>query len=434
MKNKGKLTVLLVLIMSLIAGCSSGSSGKTEEKSILKVLYYDEQSFYQEFGMLYSALNPNVEIEVIASSDRWGSGEPTTEEERETKFQQLIDEKQPDVLFLSSEQYEKFSHDGKLLDLASMIEQDKYNTETFIPGMLEYLKEKGGGTLYGLTPYYYSQALYYNKDLFEKYGVELPTDKMSWDDLFARAARFPTDGSPEERVYGFKGGYEANLFQTGINIGSTLGLSYIDADGKQLMIDTPAWQNAFNTALQAEKTGTIYYENSGDGDGARSWSNYEDYFLQNPFYSGRLAMMIEGTYMLDEIKRAKDVLKDKLSFNWDLVTVPVDPSNPDFTAMTAFHQIFAINNNATNSKEAWNFIKYIHGDDYNRVKAKSYNSGLSTRTGYLKDDEGHNLQAFYTLKPSDNNLYGNFSKLPADFYMQFDSLGKEKLEPVVKKQ
>ncbi|WP_028561204.1 ABC transporter substrate-binding protein [Paenibacillus pinihumi] len=431
MIKKGKFAVVLMLAMALVAGCSGGNSGKSEESSILKVLYYDEQSFYNDYGMLYAALNPNVEVEVITQGNRWGGGEGETEEEREAKFQQLIDEKQPDVLFIDAKQYEKFSHDGKLLDLAPMIEQDKYNTETLLPGMLDYLKEKGGGTLFGLTPSYYSQALFYNKTLFEKHGVDLPTDRMTWEDVLARSARFPTDGSPEERIYGFKGGYDSSLFQLGMNIGSTLGLSFVDADGKQLMIDTPAWQNAFNTALQAQKSGTLYFQDNSHMSG--NWNSYEEYLMRDPFISGRMAMMVEGTYMLDQLKQAKDALKDKIDYEWDLVTVPVDPNNPDYTTSTGFHQIFAINNKSTNSKEAWNFIKYIHGDDYARVKSKSYNSGnLSTRTGYFKDDEGHNLQAFYELKPSESSLYSNYYKLPSEFYMQFDSFVKQKLEPVMK--
>nr|WP_269846586.1 extracellular solute-binding protein [Paenibacillus roseus] len=393
-------------------------------------MYYDEQSFYNEYGMLYSALNQNVEIEVITQGNRWGNSEPETEEEREAKFQQLIDEKQPDVLFIDAKQYEKFSQDGKLLDLGPLIEQDKYNTETLIPGMLDFLKEKGGGNLYGLSPSYYSQALYYNKTLFEKHGVDLPVDRMTWEDVLARAARFPTDGSPEERIYGFKGGYDSSLFQLGMNIGTTLGLSFVDADGKQLMIDTPAWQNVFNTALQAQKSNTLYFQDANMGG---NWNNYEEYLMRDPFISGRMAMMVEGTYMLDQLKQAKDALKDKINYEWDLVTVPVDPSNPDYTTSTGFHQIFAINSTSANSKEAWNFIKYIHGDDYARVKSKSYNSGnLSTRTGYLKDDEGHNLQAFYELKPTESTLFRSYYNLPQDFYMQFDSLVKQKLEPVTK--
>lgn len=394
---------------------------------MLKVMFYDEKSFYNEYGMLYSALNPNVEIEVVTMQDRWGTN--GSSEDPEEMLQKIIDESQPDVLFLSSDEYDKFSSKGSLLDLTPFIEQDKYNTDNMIPGILEFLKEKGGGTLYGLSPSFYSQALFYNKDLFEKYGVEPPTDRMSWEDVIARASRFPTDGSPEERVYGLKNSYRTSLFEFATSIGDTLGLSIFTTDPMQVTLDTPAWQNAFSTALDAIRSGTLYVQ---DDNMMRSWSSYEEYLMADPFISGRAAMMIENVYMMDQLQQAAEQLKDKVSFNWDLVTVPVDPANPDYTTTASVDQIFAINATSTNSKEAWNFIKYIHSDEYARVKSKTYNGGsISIRSGYFKDDEGRNVEAFYTLKPTQSPSRLYYSELPS-FYGEFMGLANSKLEPVVK--
>ncbi|MCD9025964.1 hypothetical protein [Cohnella silvisoli] len=64
----------------------------------------------------------------------------------------------------------------------------------------------------------------YNKDLFTKYEVPLPEDGMSWDSLLQLAARFPTSGTSEERIYGIKTNpYIYDLFHLGTSIGSTLG-------------------------------------------------------------------------------------------------------------------------------------------------------------------------------------------------------------------
>ncbi|WP_270171427.1 ABC transporter substrate-binding protein [Paenibacillus sp. SYP-B4298] len=427
-KGLVKPALLLTVSMSLIAGCSGGNSAATEERSMLKVLYYDEKSFHSEYGMLYSALHQNVDLEVVDMQDYWRNN--TGGEEAEAAFQKIIDEQQPDVLFFSSEEYDKFSQKGQLLDLTPFIEQDKYNTENFVPGILEYLKEKGGGTLYGLSPSFFSQALFYNKNLFEKYGVELPTDRMSWDDVMALARRFPTDGTPEERIYGLKGGYRSNLYGMATSIGDTLGLSMFNSESMQVTLDTPAWQNAFSTALETIRSGTIYVQ---DENMMRSWNSYEEYLMSDPFTAGRAAMMIENVYMMDQLQQAAEQLKDKVSFDWDLVTVPVDPANPDYTTTTSVEQIFAINANSTNSQEAWNFIKYIHSDEYARVKSKTYNGGsISIRSGYFKDDKGRNLDAFYALKPklAPSRLY--YSKLPSGFYDEFRALADSKLEPVVK--
>lgn len=140
----------LLLILSLAAGCSpAGNRPQPDERQTLKILYdQDEQSFYDHYGALYSALNPNLDIKVITTL--WIKR--LDNEDKENTLKQLIDEKQPDVLILSEKQYEQFSREGRLAELAGMTGQEQFHTESFLPGMLEYLTDKGGGTLYGLAP------------------------------------------------------------------------------------------------------------------------------------------------------------------------------------------------------------------------------------------------------------------------------------------
>ena len=82
--------------------------------------------------------------------------------------------------------------------------------------------------------------------------------------------------------------------------------------------------------------------------------------LRDPFLAGRLAMKFESTYMLDQIKEAQTRLKDKVVQNWDLVTIPVDPQNPDGSTNMNFGQIFAINAKSVNADAAKEFIPLHH--------------------------------------------------------------------------
>ena len=91
------------------------------------------------------------------------------------------------------------------------IEKDKYNLEGIYPGLIDMLKEIGGSKLYGLSPSFYGNAVLYNKDLFNKYGVDLPHDGMSWQDILDLARRFPTEGDEKTRVYGYGDNYPVQL-------------------------------------------------------------------------------------------------------------------------------------------------------------------------------------------------------------------------------
>ena len=99
--------------------------------------------------------------------------------------------------------YSKMASEGKLTELDSLIERDKYNIESIYPALIDILKEKGEGKLYGLVPTFHRNVIFYNADLFAEHGIEPPHDGMTWQDIIDTARRFPTDGDEDARVYGF---------------------------------------------------------------------------------------------------------------------------------------------------------------------------------------------------------------------------------------
>ncbi|UVI28503.1 ABC transporter substrate-binding protein [Paenibacillus spongiae] len=420
MAMMGALTLSVVL-----SGCSfSGGGSQNEETTLpLKVMYYDERSFYSQLGMVYSALHPEVDITVV-SQQQTGAYDP--QKDWKAEFDKFIEEQQPDVLMLSTEQLTKYAEDGKLLELDLLTENKDYNKETLIPGLLDYMKEIGGGKIYGLPSSFYSQAIFYNKDLFDKYSIPLPEDRMSWDKLFELAQRFPTDGGKDNRVYGLSLGYNGELFQLGTMIGASQNLSMVNASSKQVTINTSAWKNVFQNAMKGLKSGALHTEDPNGMSGSNQ--SYEDYLLRDPFISGKVAMKLESAYFMDQLKEAQTRVKDKAIQNWDIVTVPVNPEIPDTSPNMSFNQIFAINAKSVNAEAAKDFISYVTSEEYARVVSKVQNGGFPVRTNYIKDDENHNMQAFYSLKPAESSLYKDYEKLPQDFFMQFMSIAQEELK------
>lgn len=434
MKAWFKMVTPIALTALVATGCSFGGGNKgldKNEPSTLKVMYYDEGSFFQDYGMVFSALYPNIEIEVLNTQSIY-SGE---QEDYEAAFDKFIEEKQPDILMLSSDQYKEWALDGKLYDLDTLIEKEKYDTEGLIPGMLDYLREQGGGRLYAMTPSFYSQVLYYNKDLFDKYQIEYPTDRMSWSETLQLARRFPTEGEPKERVYGLKMSYNDDLFQMASIFAASEGISYVNPAQKQVTINSDSWKNVFQTALDALSSKALFYdsimyEQSTDGPSA---SSYEDYLLRDPFVSGRLAMAIGDSSYVNQIKQASsnEKVKDQIVKNWDLVTVPVGQQNPDQSSMTSFNNLLAISATATNTEAAWQLLSYLSSDEYARVKSKSNNyNGLPVRTKYITDTEGRNYAAYYNLKPSTFNAYKDYDKLPQNFWNEFMTAAQTELQKV----
>ncbi|MFC4599794.1 ABC transporter substrate-binding protein [Cohnella hongkongensis] len=411
------------LIAGLAAGCSAGGNDETNnEITSMKVMYYDERAFYQQYGMLFSTLYPEVEIEVIETSRVvYEEGK-----DMEKAMQDFVEEQKPDVLMLGASEYARMASEGKLYNLDTFIQKDKFDLEGIAPGILEYIKQQSDGILYGLAPEFHSQALFYNKDLFSKHGVTPPTDGMSWEEVLQLAARFPTDGSGEDRIYGLRAGYVTDLYQLGMMLGNRQGLSYINPTTQQLTINSDSWKKAFETADTALKSGSLYVE---DRSGGFSGS-YEDYLLQEPFIGQKVAMAIESNYMLDQIKEAKTRLKDKGVQNWDIVTVPINPANPNESTAMSVGQIFAISAQTANADAAWKFVQYINGDDFARVTSKLRNGSFPSRTKYIESEEGINMAAFYSMKPMARDMYRDYDKLPRDFLMKFDGLTQQEFQGV----
>ena len=140
----------------------------------------------------------------------------------------------------------------------------------------------------------------------------------------------------------------------------------VNAATKQVTINTPAWKKIFETTIKGLKSGSFYTE---DPNGS-STNTYEEYLLRDPFISGKLAMKIEGAYLMGQIKEAQTAIKDKGIQNWDMVTMPVDPQNPDKSTSMSFGQIFAINAKSVNADAAKEFIRYITSEEYARVTSK----------------------------------------------------------------
>ncbi|MFD1179378.1 ABC transporter substrate-binding protein [Paenibacillus puldeungensis] len=418
--------ILVSMCTLLFAGCSSTPSKKAEQPSSLKVMFHDENYFFQQYGDLFTMKNPNIEIQVISTNSMY-NGEV---KDYKKAFDEFVEKEQPDVIMLNQENYTEYASNGKLTELDTLIQRDKYNTENIYPALLEQLKEQGGGKLYGLAPTFYGSAIFYNVDLFKKYGVEIPHDGMTWQELLDTARRFPTDGDEKTRIYGFGEQYSMQINDLAQSIASTEGLKAINPDTLKVTINTDSWKKAYQMAIDAIDSKAVYNPKDNFNGGPM-----EEYYKSQPFIMGRMAMTMGSSYDLQNYKDAKTAIKDYKPFELGIVAGPVDPAAPDITRNTGVGELFAIRANSPNTDAAWEFIKFINGDEFAKVKSRSMSNGLLSRMGYSTEYDGHSLEAFYKLKPDmkGSEWYGS-EKIPNEFYDQYRPLLEKEIGLVVDKK
>lgn len=428
MKVPSKI-ILFISCCLLVAGCTTPSAQNNKDaKKVLKVMYWDESYFSQQYGELFTMQYPNTEIQVLSTGQLYNQKDENGNDIKYDKaYSDLVEKQKPDILLMDSNLFPKYATEGKLADLGALVDQDKYDLTTYSQGILESLKEKGEGKLYGLSPAFRSNALYYNVDLFKKYGVELPHDGMTWQEIMDVARRFPTDGSKEECIYGFALDQSKNLNTVGslaLNFGDTQGINLLNGKTKKVTMNTESWKNIFKLAVDAASSKAIYDPNTEDYS---DFTTNEDYYERQPFHMGRVAMTVQTNEFLKEANEVSKNSKNYKDFELGIVAGPVDPAKPTKTNGAFLNEIFAISAASPNTEAAWDFIKFVNGETFAKVKGKSLNMGLLAREGISKDYNGISLEAFYKLKPEMLSDFGE-NLIPSSFYMPYYTVLKRETD------
>ena len=396
---------LLVLGAS---GCMPGTDPQGTElhRKTIKVMGSGEQWFYSRYGTLFSALHPEVEFEFIPNTTRSVS-----------ELAQFVKERAPDVLILSPAEFEELAYQNLLTELNLFIQKSGYDLEGTVEPVIQHLQQLSGGSMYGLSPVFSSRAIYYNKDLFVRYGIPFPNDGMSWQDLLLLASRFPVSGNAEDRIYGFMHhAYATDPFEFAVTIGASMGLDYVDRTNLTMTLDTPQWRDVFQLVLDTLRSGTVF-----QGEQPQLGMPYEEMLRTNPFVSGKTAMVFATPDLMATLKNAQSYMDIP---EWDLAAAPGGTSGMEVG------DIFAIYQGSSQAETSWKFIQYVNSDEYARVYMLNPESGfLPTRKKYLNDENGHHLEAFYRTQPM---LARNENRVPQEFYLHFTALAREEFQKAYK--
>jgi multiple sugar transport system substrate-binding protein len=133
----------------------------------------------------FKELHPNITIEpqVVPWDDYW------------TKLQTgVAGGSTYDVFWMNADGLPVYASQGALVSIQEMVDDGSIDGDAY-PESLRSLYTFED-TVYGIPRDFDTIALFYNKDLFDKAGVEYPTADWTWDDLRAAAEKLTTeDGS-----------------------------------------------------------------------------------------------------------------------------------------------------------------------------------------------------------------------------------------------
>ena len=197
----------------------------------------------------------------------------------------------PDVFWMHSNTAQMYMENDLLLNLDDYIaKDDAIDLANYYEGVVELYNRDDNGSQYALPKDHDTIALLYNKAIFDKYGVEYPTDDWTWEDVRDAAAKI-TEAGKADGVYGYAINTSNN--QDGwYNIIYDYGGQVITDDHKGTTIgsdEAKAGMEMLRQILEVSAPQTVVAETGTD----------------SLFNSGLTAMITQGSWMINTFYKAE---------------------------------------------------------------------------------------------------------------------------------
>lgn len=332
-----KLLFLLsfLSIFAVIAGCvntPSVQSPQPTDKITLNIAYMSEQAFQSRYGNTLEQQFPDVRYTIVPTIAMM-KGEKTVLE-----WSKMHD---ADLIYVPAYLMQDFVHNSLLLDLGTLFKKNKFDLSSYVPNIMTLTRSYGNGEIYGLPPTFNGKAVLYNKDLFDKYKIDYPVDRMGWEDLIHLAERFPSHGLAVSSLSTFHFIYE---------IGRTDGYQLQQENPPKSLVNSPGWEKVWELAADPMKKGLVTVSHFSDKD----------------FLSGNTGMAIVSYTEFLRIQRSKP------SFQWDAITVPVNDHQPDTTQQTTVDGFYCIPATSKNVTKALELLEFLTSDKVSRLDGTAF--------------------------------------------------------------
>ncbi|WP_372663189.1 ABC transporter substrate-binding protein [Cohnella sp.] len=407
--------VALSLLFPLLAACalSNKDDGDTRRTLRIGTMYgskQDEYYFRQQFTDMFEFSHDNIDIEVVPAidysemqfEDQSKQQEPVNQLE---KVKAIMTGTNPvDVMIFDMNILSQLVNENLLKQLDPMLKEDEIDTTEFVPTVIDGIKEQGNGFLYALTPMFTPSALYYNKKLFTNAAIDFPVDGMIWDDVFNTARRLKS-GTGKDAIFGFtfnQWGAGENYWDIQ-NFAAPLQLKMYDDKAELMTVNTPQWEALWKTATDLYKDHVVPHQDDMQYDQPMDESGRYNPYQGRLFLSGRVAMAVGDYNLINEITQM-NANADKLKMeplDWDVVALPSHSGKEGIGFNISFNQLSGINATAPNPEDAWEFVKFMNGKEWAKLKSRSTYE-MSARKEFVKPRDGmsYNVEAFTKMKPS----------------------------------
>lgn len=307
MKKQWSYLLVLVLVISMLSGCAKKEEvTKADAVTPVEIWYYYENKSHQEaLNSLVDEFNlSQTEVKVATNYI------PFADFKKQLSIGAVAEEL-PDLVILDSPDHASYAAIGIFADITGRFDTSKYFDGPIASATLD-------GKLYGVPMGSNCLSLFYNKDMLDAEGLQVPA---TWDELQDVAAKLSKD--------------------------NVSGLAFCSRQNEEGTFNFMPW--VWSTGASSFEIGT---ENGIEAltfverlvkSGAMSKEviNWTQGDVMNQFISGNVAMMINGPWQISGMR------KEAPELNWDVTLIPMGSENASVLGGENYAVIAGGNEDAT---------------------------------------------------------------------------------------
>jgi len=258
----------------------------------------------------------------------------------------------PDVFQACCGFFPILAQQGYTLDLRPYVEADldQATIDDWDPAQYRAFFTQDGQQ-YGLPKYHGALALYYNRDLFDEYGIDYPDQGWDHDDYLATMKRLTLDrdGDGETDLWGSMLDVSWDRIQVHVN---GWGGHFVDPDDPTLCRVCEPESLAAMEWIRARMWDDRVMATSRDA---------QNLSTRQAFVNRRIAMVEDGSWALKDILTGAD-------FRVGVAPFPAGPARRVTLATTDGFGIYA---DTRHPDAAWELLKFLTSMEYGRAMARA---------------------------------------------------------------
>lgn len=384
--NKGDYLAgsLLVVLAAAIAGCSGGNSAGDGDSPVKEESKPKNEPVTIVAARTTYALGDALEALI---KDKLSVKYPhiTFELLKDPLEQVILTGTTPDIVFTYNGYLSNLQKYDVLYDISPLIASQKFDLDKFDPGYIRDSKVASkNNEMYGIPFNVNFHALYYNKNLFDKFGAPYPKDGMTWDETYELA----------KKVTRFENGVQYRGLDLGniVWVGQPFRLTYVDANTEKAIVTSEQWKRVFEMGRK--------FSNLVEGPFKAS---------QNTFLKDQTDAMLLFVNLFDQLGKAPGL-------DWDVAQYPSYPDLPNVYGNASVNLIM-ITKSSKHKEQALQVIETITADDFQLERSKQgymtplkstqIKQALGEGVDHLK---GKNLTGIYKSRPVEYPVLSEYER------------------------